>query len=104
MAGPPKIFYEFDSFRIDPEERVLMQNGSPIPLNPKAFEILTILVRHCERVVLKDDLMKTLWPDTFVEESNLSQHIFQLRKALGDKAHDPEYIVTVHGFGYKFLG
>jgi eukaryotic-like serine/threonine-protein kinase len=102
MAGPPKIFYEFDSFRIDPEERVLMQNGSPIPLNPKAFEILTILVRHCERVVLKDDLMKQLWPDSFVEEANLTQNIFMLRKALGESGRSYRYVVTVPGRGYRF--
>jgi DNA-binding winged helix-turn-helix (wHTH) protein/tetratricopeptide (TPR) repeat protein len=102
MAGPPKIFYDFDSFRIDPEERVLMQNGSPIPLNPKAFEILTILVRHCERVVLKDDLMKQLWPDSFVEEANLTQNIFMLRKALGESGRSYRYVVTVPGRGYRF--
>jgi DNA-binding winged helix-turn-helix (wHTH) protein/tetratricopeptide (TPR) repeat protein len=87
---------------MDLEERVLMRDQETITLSPKAFETLLVLVQHSERVVLKDDLMKTLWPDTFVEESNLSQHIFQLRKALGDKAHDPEYIVTVPGRGYRF--
>jgi len=102
MAGPPKIFYEFDSFRMDPEERVLLQNGSPIPLNPKAFEILTILVQHSERVVLKDDLMKQLWPDSFVEEANLTQNIFMLRKALGESGRSYRYVVTVPGRGYRF--
>jgi DNA-binding winged helix-turn-helix (wHTH) protein/tetratricopeptide (TPR) repeat protein len=92
----------FGPFLIDLEERVLMRDHETIALSPKAFETLLVLVQHSERVVLKDDLMKTLWPDTFVEESNLSQHIFQLRKALGDKAHDPEYIVTVPGRGYRF--
>jgi DNA-binding winged helix-turn-helix (wHTH) protein/predicted Zn-dependent protease len=87
---------------MDLEERVLMRDQETITLPPKAFETLLVLVQHSERVVLKDDLMKTLWPDTFVEESNLTQHIFQLRKALGDKAHDADYIVTVPGRGYRF--
>jgi DNA-binding winged helix-turn-helix (wHTH) protein/TolB-like protein len=102
MAVPPRIFYEFDSFRIDPEERVLMQGGTPIPLNPKAFEILVILVQHSERVVLKDDLMKQLWPDSFVEEANLTQNIFMLRKALGESGRSYRYIVTIPGRGYRF--
>ena len=99
---PSKHLLEFDHFRIDPEERVLTRDGKTIALSPKAFETLLVLVHHCERVVLKDDLMKSLWPDTFVEESNLSQHIFQLRKALGENAQDPQYIVTVPGRGYRF--
>src|SRR5712692_7708155 len=102
MSGQAKHLLEFGPFRMDLEERVLMRDQETITLSPKAFETLLVLVQHSERVVLKDDLMKTLWPDTFVEESNLSQHIFQLRKALGDKAHDPEYIVTVPGRGYRF--
>jgi DNA-binding winged helix-turn-helix (wHTH) protein len=102
MDRQAKHLLEFGPFRLDLKERVLMRDGEPITLAPKAFETLLVLVQHSERVVLKDDLMKMLWPDTFVEESNLSQHIFQLRKALGDKAHDPEYIVTVPGRGYRF--
>lgn len=102
MDRQAKHLLEFGPFRMDLEERVLMRDQETITLSPKAFETLLVLVRHTERVVLKDDLMKTLWPDTFVEESNLSQHIFQLRKALGDKAHDPQYIVTVPGRGYRF--
>src|SRR5450755_1712624 len=102
MAGPPRIFYEFATFRIDPEERVLLQNGTPIPLTPKAFEILLILVQHSERVVLKDDLMKQLWPDSFVEEANLTQNIFMLRKALGESGRIYRYIVTIPGRGYRF--
>ncbi len=102
MDRQAKHLLEFGPFRMDLDERVLMRDQETITLSPKAFETLLVLVQHSERVVLKDDLMKILWPDTFVEESNLSQHIFQLRKALGDKAHDPEYIVTVPGRGYRF--
>jgi DNA-binding winged helix-turn-helix (wHTH) protein/tetratricopeptide (TPR) repeat protein len=101
MDRQGKQLLEFGPFRMDLEERVLMRDQETITLSPKAFETLLVLAKHSERVVLKDDLMKTLWPDTFVEESNLSQHIFQLRKALGEKAHDPQYIVTVPGRGYR---
>ena len=102
MANDSKALYEFGPFRIDPEERVLFRGEEPVPLPPKAFDTLLILVDRSERVVLKDDLMKRLWPDTFVEEANLSQNIFVLRKALGDSAQDARYIVTVPGRGYRF--
>lgn len=81
---------------------MLFRGQEPIPLPSKAFETLLILVDRSERVVLKDDLMKSLWPDTFVEEANLSQNIFVLRKALGETAQDARYIVTVPGRGYRF--
>ncbi|HLX84482.1 MAG TPA: winged helix-turn-helix domain-containing protein [Terriglobales bacterium] len=102
MSKENKQFYEFGPFRIDPDERLLLREGQPIALTPKAFETLLILIRSCERVVLKDDLMKTLWPDSFVEESNLTQNIFTLRKALGESAQDARYITTVPGRGYRF--
>src|SRR5271169_148436 len=102
MDRQARHLLEFGPFRMDLEERVLTRDQETIILSPKAFETLLVLVQHSERVVLKDDMMKTLWPDTFVEESNLSQHIFLLRKALGDRAQDPEYIVTVPGRGYRF--
>lgn len=102
MAKESKHLYEFGPFRIDPEQRILFRGQEPVPLPPKAFETLLILVDRSERVVLKDDLMKSLWPDTFVEEANLSQNIFVLRKALGETAQDARYIVTVPGRGYRF--
>src|SRR5579864_5226795 len=102
MPQNSKEFYEFGPYRIDPDERRLLRDQELIPLPPKAFETLLILVRHSEQVVLKDDLMKTLWPDTFVEEANLTQNVFVLRKALGESAQDPRYIVTVPGRGYRF--
>ena len=97
-----KRFYEFGPFRIDLEEHQLLRAQEPVPLTPKAFETLLILVRSSERVVLKDDLMKSLWPDSFVEEANLSQNIFILRKALGETAQNARYITTVPGRGYRF--
>src|SRR5690348_10286371 len=76
--------YEFGSFRLDPQKRLLMRGAEVVSLTPKAIETLIVLVENRRRVVSKDDLMKALWPDSFVEESNLSQNIFLLRKALGD--------------------
>jgi DNA-binding winged helix-turn-helix (wHTH) protein/tetratricopeptide (TPR) repeat protein len=102
MSKEDKNFYEFGPFRIDLEERQLLRGQNPIPLTPKAFETLLILIRSSERVVLKDDLMKALWPDSFVEESNLTQNIFVLRKALGESAQGARYIATVPGRGYRF--
>src|ERR1700736_1832618 len=96
-----KELYEFGPFRVDPEKEVLLRAGQPVPLTPKTFQILLVLVRHHKEVVTKDDLMKSVWPDTFVEEANLSRNIFMLRKALGETAQDHRYIVTVPGQGYR---
>jgi DNA-binding winged helix-turn-helix (wHTH) protein/Tol biopolymer transport system component len=103
MSNQPKHFYEFGPFRVDPEQRLLWREHQSVPLQPKAFETLLVLVEHSESVVLKDDLMKRVWPDTFVEESNLTQTIFVLRKALGESRGEQHYIVTVPGRGYRFV-
>jgi DNA-binding winged helix-turn-helix (wHTH) protein/tetratricopeptide (TPR) repeat protein len=92
--------YGFGPFRIDPEKEILLRGGEPVPLTPKTFQILLVLIRHSTEVVTKDELLKSVWPDTFVEEANLSRNIFMLRKALGDSAQD-RYIVTVPGRGYR---
>src|SRR5580658_9552707 len=102
MGNGVKQLLEFGPFRVDPEQRLLLREEQPVSLSPKAFDLLLVLLEHSGHVVLKDDLMKTLWPDTFVEESNLGQHVFQLRKALGDRSQDSSYIVTVPGRGYRF--
>jgi DNA-binding winged helix-turn-helix (wHTH) protein len=102
MGSPVKHLLEFGSFRIDPEQRLLLRDHEPVPLSPKAFDLLLALTERSGQVVPKDDLMKILWPDTFVEESNLGQHVFQLRKALGERPQDHTYIITVPGRGYRF--
>jgi eukaryotic-like serine/threonine-protein kinase len=96
-----KELYEFGPFRVDPEREILLREGEPVPLTPKTFQILLVLIRHSEELVTKDELMKAVWPDTFVEEANLSRNIFMLRKALGETAQDHRYIVTVPGRGYR---
>jgi eukaryotic-like serine/threonine-protein kinase len=104
MDNDAKHLLEFGPFRVDPEERLLLRDQRPIPLPPKAFDLLLALLDRSGQVVLKDDLMKLLWPDTFVEESNLGQHIFLIRKSLGERAQGSSYIVTVPGRGYRFTG
>lgn len=96
-----KEVYEFGPFRVDPEKETLFRAGESVPLTPKTFQILLVLIRNSNEVVTKDDLMKTIWPDTFVEEANLSRNVFMLRKALGESAQDHRYIVTVPGRGYR---
>lgn len=102
MPAEQKVLYEFGPFRADPEKQILSRDREQVPITPKVFETLLILVRRSGEVVTKDDLMKELWPDSFVEESNLSQNIFMLRKALGDAPEERRYIVTVPGRGYRF--
>jgi len=102
-SGSPKLkeVYEFGPFRVDSEKQILLRDGKSIPLQPKTFQILLVLIRHSQEVVTKDDLMKAVWPDTFVEEANLSRNIFMLRKALGESPQDHQYILTVPGRGYR---
>ena len=102
MSNQGKELYEFGPFRLDSGKRLLLRDNQPVPLQMKAFETLLVLVRNSEQVVLKDDLMKAVWPDTFVEESNLAQNIFVLRKTLGAVAGEHRYIATVPGRGYRF--
>src|SRR5262245_56139220 len=95
--------YEFGPFRLDADERLLMRDGRITPLPPKVFDTLLVLVENSGRVVSKDELMQSLWPNTFVEESNLTQNISQLRRALGDGAAEAQYIETIPKRGYRFV-
>jgi len=83
--------------------RILTRDGDAISLTPKATEILLVLLKHAGQLVEKDELLKEVWPDTFVEENNLTQNIFTLRKALGDDRTGPKYIETIARRGYRFL-
>jgi DNA-binding winged helix-turn-helix (wHTH) protein/TolB-like protein/Tfp pilus assembly protein PilF len=103
MAADSQHFYEFGRFRIDPGERVLLRDQEVVPLTPKVFEILLVLVQNSGQVISKDGLMKKVWPDSFVEEGNLTQNISLLRKALGDGQNGHQYIETVARRGYRFV-
>jgi len=96
-------FYRFGDFTLDIDQRVLLREGKPVALTPKVFDTLLILVENSGRIVEKEDLMRRLWPDTFVEESNLTFNIQQLRKSLSDNARDPRYVGTVARRGYRFI-
>jgi eukaryotic-like serine/threonine-protein kinase len=98
MSLTTRDFYRFDQFELQPARRLLTRNGERIAISPKTFEVLLCLIQHAGEVVLKDELLKAVWPDSFVEEGNLTQHIFWLRKALTDHA---ACIVTVPGRGYE---
>jgi DNA-binding winged helix-turn-helix (wHTH) protein/tetratricopeptide (TPR) repeat protein len=102
MANENNGLYEFGPFRLDTAQRLLLRDDCPVALQPKAFDTLLMLVRNSEKVVLKDELLNAVWADTFVQESNLTQNIFVLRKALGDNDGGRRYIITVPGRGYRF--
>jgi DNA-binding winged helix-turn-helix (wHTH) protein len=102
MPNQGREVYEFGPFSLDRDERVLLRDGQPVPLQPKDFDMLLVLVENHGRVVEKDELMKRVWPETFVEEANLSHHVFTLRKALGEDRDEIRYIETVPRRGYRF--
>lgn len=98
-----KRIYEFGPFRIDLERYLLFREGKTVQLSPKVLETLIFLIEHRGTVVKKEDIISRVWPDTFVEESNLAQNIFLLRKALGEEKNEHRYIITVPGVGYRFV-
>lgn len=103
MSKQVKHFYEFGSFRVDASERVLYRDRTPVPLSPKVFDTLLVLVEQSGHIVEKETLIRRVWPDTFVEENNLSQYISTLHKTLGDDRQAERYIETVARRGYRFV-
>ena len=103
MSQQDNNYYEFGRFRLKTAERVLMREDDLVPLTPKVFDILLTLVESHGQVVEKDDLMKRVWPNTFVEEGNLTQNISLLRKALGESSGGTQFIETVPRRGYRFV-
>src|SRR5215831_12358418 len=93
--------YEFGPFRVDAGREVVLRDGERISLTSKTFQVLLVLVRRSGELVSKDELMQAVWPDTFVEETNLTRNIFSLRKALGETEQN-RFIITVPGRGYRF--
>lgn len=98
-----KEIYRFGRFLLDPVERILSCDGVAVSLTPKAFDTLVCLVRNQGRMVTKDELLRQIWPDTFVEEINLAVNISTIRKALGESAQECRFIATVPGHGYRFV-
>jgi DNA-binding winged helix-turn-helix (wHTH) protein/tetratricopeptide (TPR) repeat protein len=93
--------YHFGEFQLNLDLRVLVRQGQRVPLGPKAYDVLTCLVVNAGQVISKGDLLKEVWAESYVEDGTLAQHVFSLRKALGDKS---DYIATVPGHGYRFAG
>jgi len=104
MPLQPEDFLEFDCYRIDAGQRVLLSSGTPVPLSPKVFDTLLALVEQPGRVLEKDYLLKRIWPDTFVEEGSLARNVSSLRKLLGRSPDGQEYIETIPKRGYRFRG
>jgi DNA-binding winged helix-turn-helix (wHTH) protein/TolB-like protein/lipoprotein NlpI len=104
MENDSRHLYEFGAFTVDPAERLLLREGELVPIKAKVFDVLLVLIRRSGRLVEKSELMTAIWPDSFVEESNLTVSVSLLRKALGDDGDEHKYIQTVPGRGYRFLG
>jgi DNA-binding winged helix-turn-helix (wHTH) protein/TolB-like protein/tetratricopeptide (TPR) repeat protein len=98
-----KASYEFGSFRVDAARRTLLCDAQPVTLTPKNMETLLVFLENRGRVLEKDELMNLLWPDSVVEENNLTQNISALRKALGERPNEQRFIKTIPGRGYRFV-
>src|SRR5580704_6106171 len=103
MSAQKKHFYAFGPYRLDSQKRVLVRNGTPVSLAPKAAVTLLLLVKNAGHLVEKDELMAQVWPDAFVEEGNLNRNIFVLRQLLGEWDRGGEYIETIPKRGYRFV-
>ncbi|MCY7377034.1 MAG: winged helix-turn-helix domain-containing protein [Pyrinomonadaceae bacterium] len=104
MKPKSEHIYEFGDFRLDAANHLLLREGRPVALKPKAFDTLLLLIENRGRVLEKNELMETLWADTFVEEANLTQNVYELRKALGESPREPRFIENVPKRGYRFVG
>src|SRR5499433_35782 len=103
MSDNSNSVYEFGPFRLDPSQDQLLEGPRKVPLTPKAYQTLLVLVENCGRTLGKDELLQKVWPDAFVEEATLAQNIFTLRKQLRDDPDTALYIETVPKRGYRFV-
>jgi adenylate cyclase len=98
-----RISYKFGSFHLDLAERVVRRDGNLLPLTPKVFDILLVLIQNPGRILTKEEIVKQVWPDRIVEESNLARNISTLRRKLGEEPDRPQFIETIPWRGYRFL-
>src|SRR5438045_7259213 len=103
MNGKETQHYSFKSFRLEIAERQLLKDGVAVPLTPKAFDVMALLVANAGHLLEKEELMKSVWPDSFVEEANVSRIVHTLRKILGDDQNGNKFIETVAKKGYRFV-
>src|SRR5215831_19477311 len=101
MPASPQ--WRFERFRLDPDHACLWRDTEAIALPPKAFDVLSYLVTHSDRLVTKDELLDAVWPQTAVSDAVLRVSIGLLRKVLGDTVQTPQFIATVSRRGYRFL-
>src|SRR5262245_28970688 len=94
--------FRFGDLELSPETRLLTRKGQPVPLTPKAFQLLELLVRERPKVISKADIQNALWPDTYVVEANVPNLVAEIRSALGESARQPRFIRTAVGVGYAF--
>ncbi len=103
MRDNEQPFYQFKSFQLDVAERQLLNNGVAVPLAPKAFDVLVALVERNGHLVEKDELLRLVWSDSFVEEANVSRIVHTLRKVLGEDENGNKFIETLPKKGYRFV-
>lgn len=103
MGPPPRLWYRFEAFRLCPSERLLLRAGEPVPLSPRTFDTLAFLVTRSPNLVTVEELIAGVWEDLNVEPNNVTQHVFALRKTLGDNSQNPTYIRNVPRRGYRFI-
>ena len=103
MSRDDRPFYKFGPFHLDLSEHTLLRDDDPVPLTPKVFEVLRVLVQNAGHLVEKERLLKEVWPDSFVEEGALNRSVSLLRKALGESPDGRDYIRTVPTRGYRFV-
>lgn len=103
MTMDKPYIYEFGPFKLVPSEKHLLRDGNPVQLTPKSFDLLVVLVENAGHLVEKAELMNRVWPDSFVEEANLSVKMSELRRALGETSNENQYVETVPRRGYRFV-
>ncbi len=103
MSNPESYLYEFGEFQLDVVRRLLLRRGEPVTIAPKVYEVLLALVETAGQSRSKDELMSRVWPDTVVEESNLTVSVSALRKVLGERRGAHQFIATLPGIGYQFV-
>src|SRR5690242_659421 len=103
-TGPPRRVYDFGPFRLDAASRVLLRDDRIVPLPPKVLDTLVLLLENRGRLVPKDELLRSVWPDSYVDENSLMHNVSVLRKTLGAAPDGKPYIETAHRRGYRFVG
>src|SRR5215472_3286232 len=101
--GKGPLLYRFGEFRIDLGQRTLLRKGQVVAITPKCFDTLVYLVQNSGRLLQKEEMLASIWPDSHVEERNLNQHMYALRRILGDDGNGNSFIQTVPRHGYKFV-